>query len=99
MRSLNQTKPVKAKLILLAFAVVALLIQAGHISGQEQAGAVTPAQESFATPQLAATALIEATGSFDVAALKQILGPGSEAIVATQDSVLDKNNAAAFAAK
>jgi hypothetical protein len=99
MRSLNQTKPVKARLILLAFAVVALLIQAGHISGQEQAGAVTPTQESFATPQLAATALFEATGSFDVAALKQILGPGSEAIVASQDSVLDKNNATAFAAK
>lgn len=57
-----------------------------------------PDQKGFDTPKLAADALIQAAESFDVAALKEILGPGSEDIVSSEDAVQDKNRAVAFAA-
>ena len=56
-------------------------------------------QKLFATPREAADALIQAAGSFDLAALKEILGPDGEALISSEDSVQDKNRAAAFAAK
>ncbi|HWM23674.1 MAG TPA: DUF2950 domain-containing protein [Chthoniobacterales bacterium] len=55
-------------------------------------------QKGFDTPKLAADALIQAAESFDVPALKEILGPGSEDIVSSEDAVQDKNRAIAFAA-
>lgn len=55
-------------------------------------------QKGFDTPKLAADALIQAAETFDVAALKEILGPGSEDIVSSDDAVQDKNRAIAFAA-
>jgi len=61
--------------------------------------ASTPSQKTFATPQQAVDALIQATESFDLPALKEILGPGGEDLVSSEDSVQDKNNAAAFAEK
>jgi len=42
---------------------------------------------------------VQATSTFDLDALKQILGPDGDAIVSSGDSVSDKNAAAAFAAK
>ena len=54
-------------------------------------------QEAFATPKEAADALIKAAGTFDVAALTKILGPGGEDLVASEDTVRDKNIAIAFA--
>jgi hypothetical protein len=57
-----------------------------------------PAQKGFTTPKEAAEALIQATGSFDVAALNQILGPDGEDLVSSEDPVRDKNNATGFAA-
>jgi hypothetical protein len=56
-------------------------------------------QKGFDTPQLAVEALIQAIESFDVSVLKNILGPGSEDLVASEDPVQDKNRAVAFAAK
>ena len=44
-------------------------------------------------------ALIQAAEAFDVAALKEILGPGSEDLVSSQDGVQDKTRASEFAAK
>lgn len=58
-----------------------------------------PAQKSFATPKEAAEALFQATGNFDVAALKEILGPDGEDLVSSEDPVQDKNNATGFAAR
>lgn len=55
-------------------------------------------QKGFDTAKLAADALVQAAESFDVPALKEILGPGSEDIVASEDAVQDKNRAVAFAA-
>ncbi len=63
----------------------------------------TPAQQgtgkAFDTAEAAGDALIQAAEIFDVAALKEILGPGSDDIVASEDAVQDKNRAAEFAAK
>jgi Protein of unknown function (DUF2950) len=56
-------------------------------------------QKQFASPKEAADALVTAATSFDQGALKEILGPGSEDIIASEDQVGDKNRAAEFAAK
>jgi len=56
-------------------------------------------QKQFNTPKEAADSLVQAAESFDIAALKQILGPDSTDIVASEDPVGDKNRATAFAAK
>lgn len=63
------------------------------------AAAPAPKQLMFASPQKAADALIQAAGTYDVGALKQILGPDSDDLVETDDPVRDKNNAAGFAAE
>ncbi len=52
---------------------------------------------AFETPQAAADALVKATGDFDVAELLSIFGPEGKDIVASTDTVQDKNNAQAFA--
>ena len=55
------------------------------------------AQRSFETPDAAVSALIEAAGTFDVASLSAILGPGSEDLLVTPDPVSDKRRAQEFA--
>ncbi len=47
-------------------------------------------QNGFDTPQQAADRLIQAAESFNVPALKQILGPDSEDLVSSEDAVQDK---------
>lgn len=61
--------------------------------------ATQSAQKQFNTPKEAVDALIAAAGSFDVAQLKEILGPDAADIVSSEDQVADKNKAMAFAAK
>ena len=56
-------------------------------------------QKSFDTPEKAAEALVLAAEQFDVPALKEILGPDGVDLVVTEDEVLDKSQAAAFAAE
>src|SRR5437870_452454 len=63
------------------------------------AAASQPQQKQFDTPKEAADALIQVAGNFDPAAAKEILGPDSEDIVASEDPVQDKNRATAFAEK
>jgi hypothetical protein len=53
----------------------------------------------FATPESAAAALVAAAEKFDVPELKAILGGGGADLVETQDTVLDRRNATAFAAE
>ncbi len=67
--------------------------------GKAAAPAQVPSQQSFATPQKAAQALIKAAGDYDVPALLGIFGPHGEDFIASADPVRDKNNAQAFAAK
>src|SRR6266542_4083599 len=58
-----------------------------------------PEQKQFDTPKEAADALIQVAENFDPAAAKEILGPDSDDIVASEDPVEDKNRATAFAEK
>jgi hypothetical protein len=67
---------------------------------KQSAAQVAPSQQKqFNTPKEAADSLIQAAGSFDVAALTEILGPDSKDILMSEDPVADKNKALAFAAK
>jgi hypothetical protein len=61
--------------------------------------AAAPTQKQFDTPQQAADSLVRAAASFQVPALKEILGPDSEDIVASEDPVMDKERTLTFAAK
>ena len=54
-------------------------------------------QKGFDTAKEAADALVQAADPFDVPALEAILGPGSEDLVASEDTVQDKNRATKFA--
>ena len=73
-----------------------LLVWAGLL-----ACAISPAlaQKAFTTPEQASEALIAAAESFDVPALKEILGPDGLDLVVTEDPVNDKTQAKNFAAK
>ncbi len=57
------------------------------------------AQQTFATPEAAADALIQAAASYDVSALVAILGPDGKDLVASADTVGDRKRASAFVAK
>src|SRR5882672_2421810 len=74
-------------------------LHAATPSKSDATAASQPAQKQFDTPKQAADALIQVAANFDVAAAKEILGPDSEDIVASEDPVQDKNRAAEFAAK
>lgn len=52
---------------------------------------------AFATPEEAAQALVAAAGRFDVPALLDVLGSEARPLVASEDTVLDRMNAQAFA--
>jgi len=78
--------------------VCAGLIAAPQPKSDTAAGA-QPNQKQFNTPKEAADSLVQAAESFDVNALKEILGPDSTDLVASEDPVQDKNKAMAFAAK
>lgn len=75
------------------------LAPASPQSNQTPAAAPQPVQMSFATPQQAADALIQASASYDVPTLMGLLGPDGKDIVSSADAVRDKSNAASFAAE
>jgi hypothetical protein len=55
--------------------------------------------KSFATPKLAADALVQAAEANDTAALKAIFGPAGKAVFPSGDPVADKNRLTEFARK
>ncbi len=65
---------------------------------ESSASVSQPQQKQFDTPNQAADALVQVAANFDIAAAKEVLGPNSEDIIASEDPVQDKNRAAAFAA-
>lgn len=67
--------------------------------GSQVQAAAQSGQKSFATAKEAANALIQAAKTYNVGALKDILGPDGEDLVVSEDPVQDKNRAAAFVAK
>jgi len=82
-----------------SFCLLGLGLHAAPPSKSDTASAPASAQKQFDTPKQAADALVQVAANFDVAAAKEILGPDSEDIVASEDPVQDKNRAAEFAAK
>ena len=88
---------VRISLIVTAVTIAGIL--QGSPETRNDAAASRPMGTQFNTPKEAADALIAAAGSYDTAALKEILGPGSDDIVSSQDAVADKNGAMAFVAK
>jgi hypothetical protein len=96
--------PVKnvAAFSLLPLAVCAALIlqQTHQVFAQDNsANPASSTQKTFATAQEAAGAFVNATKTFDTAALTEILGAQGEDLVASEDPVRDKNIAAEFASK
>ena len=82
-----------------SFWLLGFSLHAATTSKSDAVAAPQAAQKQFDTPQQAADALIQVAANFDVAAAKEILGPDSEDIVASEDPVQDKNRATEFAAK
>ena len=92
----------KIFLIASAIAISCLLgfaLQAAPPAKPDAAAASQPKQKEFDTPKEAADALVQVAANFDVAAAKEILGPDGEDIISSDDPVMDKNRAEAFAAK
>jgi hypothetical protein len=87
--------------ILLLVALVYAVGASSRATDQASQAQASPqsAQKSFGTAKEAAEALIQAAKTYDVATLKDILGPDGAGLVSTEDPVQDKNRAAAFAAK
>lgn len=88
--------------ISLAFMIVGFVLSAGIAASEtkENATDASPTtQKQFATPKEAADSLVAAAETFDVPALKEILGPDGEDLVSSKDQVMDKNRAMEFAAK
>ena len=79
--------------------VLAVTAEAAAQPKQEATAAPQSKGKAFDTPKQAADDLAQAAGSFDTGKLKDILGPDSEDIIASEDPVQDKNRAAEFAAK
>src|SRR2546423_941080 len=101
---------ISSKMIMLAAAllVTAFLVPASLAASKKkeaaakQAGAQgtpQPGQKEFDTPKQAADALIQVAANSDLAAAKEILGPDGEDLISSEDPVMDKNRALAFAAK
>ena len=65
----------------------------------ENVATTTGVQMSFASPQEAATALIEAAANYDVPVLLQVFGPEGKDFVSSTDPVADKKYAQEFTAK
>jgi hypothetical protein len=91
-----------AAVLVTAFVVPASLAASKKEGAAKQTnaqGTPQPGQKEFDTPKQAADALIQVAGTFDVAAAKEILGPDGEDIISSEDPVMDKNRAIAFANK
>jgi Protein of unknown function (DUF2950) len=89
------------KLLLVVFAVVACaaFVPVLRAAPETTSNPAESGQKEFASPKEAADALLQAAASFDQIALKEILGPDSDDIIASEDPVEDKNRAIAFVEK
>jgi Protein of unknown function (DUF2950) len=98
----NIMTSLKISLVASAIVIPCLLSLAVHAAPAAKTDAPATSQskgKAFDTPKQAADALVQAAESFDTGTLKDILGPDSEDIIASEDPVQDKNRAAEFAAK
>jgi hypothetical protein len=82
-----------------AVGAVAVLASATLWAQQAPSSASEAAQKTFATARQAAEALLAAADAFDRPALKAILGPDGDYLVAAGEPAQDRAAAAAFAAR
>jgi Protein of unknown function (DUF2950) len=87
------------KFFLLCFAIVCAANLNLMAAETKKDSSSTSQQKQFNTPKEAADSLIAAAGSYDVAQLKEILGPDAADVVSSEDPVSDRNRAEKFAAK
>jgi hypothetical protein len=87
------------QLLCAAAGACAWLASSSAAAQQKPAPVPAAAQKSFATAQAAAEALISAAESFDRPALRAILGPDADYLVAPGEPARDRETALAFAAK
>lgn len=91
---------INAGAILLAMVVLSFASAAWAQKGPEGTSSSKPEQQrTFATPDLAAEALITAAEVYDVPSLLQIFGPEGKDFIASSDSVHDMTIAHEFAEK
>jgi hypothetical protein len=82
------------------FGCLVVALHATSPAKQETGTPTTTAnQKQFDDPQQAVDSLVQAAEAFDVSALQEILGPDSTDIISSEDPVMDKQRAVAFAAK
>jgi hypothetical protein len=111
-QTIDLEKPMKTKLdimtsskislvasAILISCLVSLAVHAASPAKTDAPAASQPKQKEFDSPKQAADALIQVAANLDVAAAKEVLGPDSDDIVSSEDPVMDKNRALAFAAK
>jgi hypothetical protein len=96
MTRLTSSSAIRAGLGLLLTAAVSTALLSGGLATAEPA---PPAQRTFASAKEAADALVAAAEKDDVPALKEILGADGVDLIVTGDTVHDKNQATAWAAK
>jgi len=87
---------------LLLLALLSVAATSSKAAPQSGDNATKPSQQTpkgFTTAKRASETLIQATKTFDLASIREILGPDGEDLVSSKDPVRDKNIAAAFAAK
>src|SRR5947208_16931003 len=84
-------------LLIAVFCIAATLSRAGKQSVQRASTRSQPAPKAFATPKQASEALIQATATFDLPVLKEILGPDGEDLLYSEDPVRYKKIAAEIA--
>jgi hypothetical protein len=93
-----------ARRLCAAAGIVALLGACGDTRSSDSAAEAVPPPDTtppreFASPESAAAALVTAAEKFDVPELKAILGGSGADLVETEDTVLDRQTATAFAAE
>jgi hypothetical protein len=98
--TIDVSRRFRSLFVLCAVAGACVLIAAAGVGAQgKPVPAPAAAQKTFATAQEAADALIAAAESFDREALKSILGPDGDYLVAPGEPAKDRETALAFAAK
>lgn len=95
---MNSTKQSQTSRIFWIVLVTCLVAFPLLVTAQSTSPAVATAQKTFATPQEAADALIDAASNYNVPALLEIFGPEGKDFLETKDPVQDKNQAEAFGA-
>lgn len=90
-------RTLRTLLYALAVILCCVVLTTAPLGAQQQQK--TPEQRSFATPQEAADALIQAATAYDLPTLLEIFGPEGRDFISSSDPVRDKSLALAFVAK